>query len=802
MPKTTALWLLLCLHTFVHAQTATVLDNDTGQPLALVSLSNNGSRVLTDAEGRANITLFQTAETITATYLGYQTQSATYADLKAAQWIIKLQPEAISLDQVVVSATRWNQNKRDVPARITSISKRDVALQNPQTAADMLGNSGEVFIQKSQQGGGSPMIRGFSTNRLLYAIDGVRMNTAIFRSGNIQNVISIDPFAVENAEVLFGPGSVIYGSDAIGGVMSFRTLTPHTSGSDDVTAGGSAVARYATANQEKTAHFDTHVGWKRWAMVTSFTGTEYGDLRMGAHGPDDYLRPFYVERLNDQDVTVANPDQLVQTPTGYGQINLMQKVRFRPNERWDLQYGLHYSTTTDFDRYDRLIRTRSNGTPRSAEWYYGPQVWLMNNFTATHLGKGRLYDEMNLRFGAQQFEESRHERDYNVAVRYNHYEKVYAYSCNADFLKNLGDSQKLLYGLEWVLNDVNSTGVDQNIELDSSYTGPSRYPQSEWSSYAAYASYQIHLADKMVLQTGARYNLFALNADFSNNLPFYPLPFEKANINDGALTGSVGLVYRPTDAWALSVNASTGFRAPNVDDVGKVFDSEPGSVVVPNPDLVAEYAYNAEIGAARVFGGKVKLDVTAFYTLLNNAIVRRDYTLNGQDSIVYNGELSQVQAEQNAARAAVYGLQAGLEMKLPRGFGISSQFNYQQGKEELDSGETSPSRHAAPWFGITRVTYHTGRLDLQLYGTYSGEVSYENLSEEGKSTPYLYALDENGNPYAPSWYTLNLKAMVAVTDHWQISAGVENLTDQRYRPYSSGLTAAGRNVVLSLRGSF
>src|SRR5690606_22275722 len=96
----------------------------------------------------------------------------------------------------------------------------------PQTAADMLAGSGEVFVQKSQLGGGSPMIRGFATNRLLYAVDGVRMNTAIFRAGNLQNVINLDPFATESVEVIFGPGSVMYGRDAIGGVMSFQTLMP------------------------------------------------------------------------------------------------------------------------------------------------------------------------------------------------------------------------------------------------------------------------------------------------------------------------------------------------------------------------------------------------------------------------------------------------------------------------------------------------------------------------------------------------------------------------------------------------
>src|SRR5690554_4055415 len=106
------------------------------------------------------------------------------------------------------------------------------------------------------------------------------------------------------------------------------------------------------------------------------------------------------------------------------------------------------------------------------------------------------------------------------------------------------------------------------------------------------------------------------------------------------------------------MNASTAFRSPNVDDIGKVFDSEPGAVVIPNPELRAEYAYNAEIGMATVLWKAVKLDLTGYYTLLDHALVRRDFTLNGQDSILYDGELSQVQAVQNAAIARVYGVQA------------------------------------------------------------------------------------------------------------------------------------------------
>ena len=198
----------------------------------------------------------------------------------------------------------------------------------------------------------------------------------------------------------------------------------------------------------------------------------------------------------------------------------------------------------------------------------------------------------------------------------------------------------------------------------------------------------------------------------------------------------------------------------------------------------------------------MKIDVCVFVTSLQQALVRRNFTLNGQDSILYGGEISQVQSIQNAAQANVYGLQAGLEVKVASGLVFASQFNYQQGKEELDNGQTSPLRHAAPWFGLSRLTYRKEAFTMQLYGTYSGAVPFDELPEEGKATDYIYAKDADGNPYAPAWYTLNVKVLYKLNQTASISAGVENLTDQRYRPYSSGISAAGRNVVLALLAQF
>jgi hemoglobin/transferrin/lactoferrin receptor protein len=801
MKKIILLWLLPAVLSIARGQVVTIIDAETDEPIELVTITSKDPKAsaISNSKGQADVSDFKNAAAIEFRVVGYKPYVAGYSPLSATDFVVAMTPAIVALDEVVVSASHWNQKSSEIPNKIISISPKTVGLQNPQTTADMLGISGKVFIQKSQQGGGSPMIRGFATNRLLYSVDGVRMNTAIFRGGNIQNVISLDPFTMEHSEVLFGPGSVIYGSDAIGGVMSFQTLTPQFSLADKPLVTGKAVTRYASANNERTGHFDVNLGWKKWAGVTSISYNDFDDLRMGSHGPDEYLRPFYIERHDSTDVVVANDDPQVQRPSGYSQMNMMQKLRFQPNGKWDFRYGFHYSETSEYARYDRHIRYR-NGLPRYGEWYYGPQKWMLNHLNIVHNSNNAVYDRFSFRVAQQFFEESRISRDMNQPEKEIRIEQVDAWSVNLDLIKATGARNSLFYGVEAVRNDVTSTGTNEDIEEATKEPGPTRYPQSTWESYALYISDQFNVSEHLTVYAGLRYNRYLLDAEFDT--AFYPFPFTSAALNNGALTGSLGLVYRPGETWVISANASTAFRSPNVDDIGKVFDSEPGSVTVPNPDLEAEYAYNADINVTKVFREVVKIDLSAYYTYLENALVRRDYTLNGTDSIVYDGELCQVQAIQNAAVTNVFGVQAAIEIKLPANFSFSSDYNYQKGEEELDDGTVSPSRHAPPWFGTSRLTCSTGKLTMQLYAVYSGERKFEDLPEEEKGKDYIYATDDNGNPYSPGWYTLNFKAMYQLTEQFVITAGMENITDQRYRPYSSGIVAPGRDFIISLRADF
>jgi len=792
-----------------YAQKISIYDQQTKEPLDGVILISDSPQlsIYTNSIGVADISAFSEAKKIQIRLLGYKTLIKSYSELKEADFKIELVHAPFNIDQVLVSATRWHQTAQNVPSKVISILPKEVKFQNPQTAADLLAVSGKIFIQKSQQGGGSPLIRGFATNRLIYTIDGVRMNTAIFRGGNLQNVINLDPFATENTEVLFGPGSVIYGSDAIGGVMSFKTLTPQFSINDEeMLISGKSVMRYSSANSEKTAHFDVNIGWKKWAIITSFTSWEFDHLRQGSHGPDDYLKEYYPQRMDSLDRIIIQDDPLLQVPSAYSQKNLMQKIRFKPNESWDFQYGFHYSLTSPYGRYDRHNRVR-NGTARYSEWNYGPQKWMMNNFSIYHNANNLIFDQMTLRLAQQTFEESRISRNFNGNIRERRIEEVFAYSTNIDFSKSINKKNTLYYGLEYVANYVNSTGFDEIIfndilKADSVINGAARYPNAVWTSLGAYINNEYRLSDNLTLQAGLRYNQIIIEADFSNNIDFYPFPFSTAEVNNGALTASLGGVYRPNEKLVIRANFGTAFRAPNVDDIGKMFDSEPGAVVVPNPDLQAEYAYNFDLGIAKVFSDYVKIDLTGYYTILQNALVRRDFQLNAQDSIFYDGEMSKVQAIQNAAVANVYGLQFGIEVKLPSGFMFLSDLNYQIGKEELDDGTLSPSRHASPMFGVSRLRYKYKDLTLEFNTIYQAEHSHDDLSVSERGKYEIYALDKNGNTFSPAWYSLNFKSFYKLNQTIDIIAGIENISDQRYRPYSSGISAAGRNFILSLRLNF
>ena len=710
--------------------------------------------------------------------------------------------DRIKLNEIVLSTSKFSQKYREVPKKVIQINSKQIEFVNPSTSADLLQNIGNIFIQKSQLGGGSPMIRGHSTNRLVLTIDGVRLNNAIYRGGNIHNVISISPLTIENTEVILGSASVLYGSDAIGGVMNFYTKKAKLSFDSNPYIELNINSRYSSASSEKMYHLDLNYGLKKIAFLSSFSKSDFGDLKMGINGPSDYLRPNYVtQNSNGEDILMINSNSRVQRNTGYDQTNFLQKVIYEPNENLSIDLGIHFSETGNIPRYDRLIRDNQNQGLYYAEWYYGPQKWLLINSQMSLKPKEtKFYDELKLGLSFQKFSESRNSRRFDDSDLHSREENLNIFSVNLDFYNKISENSNFTYGLEIIENKLGSSAKSININDSSESPISTRYPDnSSLNSLGIYMNYKNKIIDDVFFQTGLRYSSTELKADLSQNNIYYDFVYETTTLRNASFVGGIGLswVRNTYNNWKFNIN--TAFRSPNIDDLAKVFDSGPGNVIVPNPDLKAERSFGIEFGGYFRTKNNIELDFSSYATYLYNSFIRDDFTLsNGLSEIMYDGELSQIQALQNSSKSFIYGIEIGINTQLSKNFSIKSQHNLIAGYELNRVPIAMPVRHIPPNYGNLHLIFNKGNISIDSYIIYNSKISFNNLAESERIKSYMYALDKNGNPYSPSWMTFNIRSKYSFSEMLNINFTIENITNRLYRPYSSGISAPGLNFIFSV----
>ena len=781
----------------ILAQEIQVLSKSSNEPIEDVAIYSSDQKDFTntDENGLFDISVFPPESTLLFQHPSFHSLSITKQKILDGGDKVLLSERIIKIDEVIISANKWEQNKSEIPFEIFSLKAKEISFGNPQTAADILEASGQVFVQKSQLGGGSPMIRGFGANSVLIVVDGVRMNNAIFRGGNLQNIISVDPNTIESSEVIFGPGAVIYGSDALGGVMDFHTKKHQFAKGNDLLVNGHAMARFSSANVEKTASALISISKRNISYLGNLTYSDFGNLKTGSIRPDAHpdfgKRPEYIVRIDGEDSIVRNSNENLQKFSAYKQINTLQKLSFRIKDHIELGYTFNYSTTSDIPRYDRLIEYDGE-TLKNAEWYYGPQSWMMNALRFNYFKSSRLFDEVKVIAAFQQFEESRHDRRYRQSLLRNRAEKVSVFSFNTDFEKVFTKNNQLFYGLEYTFNHVNSTAFSEDIENGDIANISTRYPDggSEVQNVAAYTSYKRNFGGNVFLTTGIRYSYQGLTSKF-NEFDFDNNKIENRN---SALNGNVGLVLKPNSNWNISGLFSTGFRAPNVDDISKVFDSEPGNVVVPNPGLKPEYSYNTELSITRYINNKIEISSVFFYSFLRDAMVRGDFSVNGRDSIIYDGDLSKVQAIVNTGRANIYGFNVAFKMDLTKSWSTSMNINYTNGKDLITN---EPLRHTTPLFGMASLFYNQKKLSSEFFVRFNGRRKFEDLPPSERNKTHLYSSDGS-----LAWYTLNFRLQYQISNLLEINGAIENILDHHYRTYSSGISAPGRNFVISFRANF
>ncbi|MCP9234787.1 TonB-dependent siderophore receptor [Lewinella sp. JB7] len=696
---------------------------------------------------------------------------------------------------------RRNELASELPYQIELIAAADRRRVQSLTTADVLSDLSGVYVQKSQFGGGSPVVRGFEANRVLLVVDGVRMNNAIYRNGHLQNAITVDPNALDRVEVIYGAGALAYGSDALGGVIHFRTRQPEFRARPGLN--GYAETNYGSAANAVNIATGLDYGNTKWAGYTAVSFNRFGDLRAGGNRPENYgdfgLRSTYV----DGDEVVDNPRPAVQVGSGYEQYNLLQKLRFRPAAGLELNANLQYSTTGDVPRYDALTEMR-DGQLRWARWDYGPQTRLLGSLRLDDRRTTSLYDVASYLVSYQFVEEDRLQRRLGSSVREASLVDVGSWNAQFDFAKEIGPATRLRYGFDLRHDRVAAEAMPAGEA--------SRYPSqgSGLAGAGAYLDMSHTLTEFWQLRGGLRYGLQRLTATFGADDPVeWPQPYLDGIVSSsGALTGALGVHYR-REAHGLRMLIAQGFRAPNVDDFAK-FREQSGRIQVPNPDLRPERSNTVEATYSRL-EGPLRFEFTAYATLLSDAIIRRDGRLpDGSEFFVSHGDTLYVDTNVNAEKAWIYGFDLAAAWTFAPGWELRPEAHWLRGRRRQEAPDghqlTLPQDHIPPAYGRIGLRYTTGAWDVNLRVDAQRRKRLEDYAVNSiggtAATGYTFELVGSADnpeltPYGmgtPAWWTLNVYTAYRVSDRLSLQLKGENLLDRFYQPFASGIAAPGINI--------
>lgn len=711
------------------------------------------------------------------------------------------------LEEAVIYTNKFREKVKHTAQQALVIDKKSIANIHAANTADLLQAGGKVFVQKSQQGGGSPVLRGFEASRVLLLVDGIRMNNAIYRAGHLHNAITVDQNILESVEVLMGPASTLHGSDALGGAIHFRTKPVILSDHNKTQISGHQFLRYRTVNKEVSGHVDVNLGTRKFGWLQSYTFSKFGDLKMGSRYPNQYphfgRRSQYIETKGGIDRLVRNTDERIQKFSGYQQWDITQKMLYQPSAKIAHAFNLQLSNSTDVPRYDRLQDTKDFGgtvgrTLRFAEWYYGPQFRSL----AAYQVRWMLHadQEFNFQVHHQFIRESRQTREYLQYEKFDsRREQIQVWGFNLDARTKRGKDE-FTYGMDGQWNDLNSKADRTNLRTGTKTAIDTRYPDGQ-NRMLFWGLYGQHLRkiqnSKWVLNDGIRLQHVSLRSTLLNN-SFFNFPFTEIRQDHLALTGNVGIVYNPDAAGRLALNLSSGFRTPNIDDAARVFESSTlqRRLILPNPSIRPERTYNADLNWIFRLAEKIRFEGALFYTLYRNAIALAPYRLNGSDSVDYNGARSALYANQNARKGYLAGVQFRLGFDLGRGWSLDNTLTQTQGRYQTADGEL-PLDHIPPVFGRSGLQYQHKKFQTEAFLLFNGWKRLRDYNLEGEDN-LQYATPDG----MPSWMTLNWRFQVAVSKTLQIQGSVENLLDRNYRVFASGLSAPGRSWMIAVRTNF
>lgn len=369
------------------------------------------------------------------------------------------------------------------------------------------------------------------------------------------------------------------------------------------------------------------------------------------------------------------------------------------------------------------------------------------------------------------------------------------------------------YGFEIVKNKIKSTAFSQSLQVEQNriiglgekQLIPTRYP-SDGSSYlsaALYGNLRLTLNAKTSLSMGGRFTNTQLEAQW-NEQALIDSSLGRVMNKNSAFTGSVSLAYRPSKAWKFNLLLSSGFRSPNIDDLGKIREDN-GILLIPNPSLKPEYVSNIDGGIA--FADDLfplQVNFRFYRTHLNDYIGRNFYpiltssSIESYPSIELSDEILFTQANINLGNATIYGLSLEGTLKISESLNANGMIAFTEADNNPFIG---PLPSILPYFGRLELAYKNDKLSLLLRNRFNSSKHPGTFSfggEDGLEETPVIGNQQGVTIYAgsPKWATYSLLANYQIFDQLRLNFAVENITDQHYRTFASGISAPGRSFII------
>jgi len=662
----------------------------------------------------------------------------TFADVLAEQ---------DRLDEILVTATRRTVSIAEVSSGLTLVD--GASARERKLVTDALDTEIGVYLQQTTPGQGAPIIRGLKGSSILHLVDGMRLNNAIFRSAPTQYFALVPTGAVERIEVLRGTPASLYGSDAVGGVVQLVTRVPRFE-SGEIEYRGEIYGAYDTAELGRLLSGTIDAGNERIATTFSADLLETGDRRTGSG-----------ERIG---------------PSGYESRAARWALAGRPDEKRSWLFDVHYLEQPETPRVDELVAGFGQTEPSSSEFFFKPNRRVFVHGRYGH-EDGMFGLDWNVDLAWQRIDDDRTSRDFESTDRRFESNRSDLYGLVVSGSR-VTDSGSWVAGVEAYRDEVSSRRSEESLDDGQVTVLTPRFPDgSEIERFALFGNTERYVSARNILSGGLRIS----REDVS--LPATPVS-AAASIVVSDTSGDIGWIFNASENWQIVANAGFGFRAPNVFDLGTLGNRPGNRFNIPNPELGSERVVQLDAGV-RYSDDRARFELMVYtldYSDRITSVLTGDVTPEGRDIV----------QSVNAADSTIRGFEGGAEFFVSDTISLEAVLNYTWSEQRVPGSPTEPGDRIPPLSGRLNVSYDGGgdiRLDAWL--RFAGEQDRLSARDVRDSR-----IDPNGTS---GWGILGARGTWDAHGDWQLTLGIDNVFDKRYRVHGSGLDAAGRNLMVSVR---